>query len=159
MRKGRDLMKTAFDALISIRQTVKLYDQCLEDIRAAHQLTKIEIAIISFLSNNPGHDTVAEISDMRLLSKGNVSRAADGLIRRGLLTRSPDQVDRRRVHLLLTDVSAPIVKDIQEAGTDFIRLLFDGFTQEDRMTFFELNNRLIKNVSQNLERSVSLGRQ
>ncbi len=148
-------METAFDALNSIRQTMKLYDQCLEGIRTAHHLTKIEIIIISFLSNNPGHDTVAEISEMRMLSKGNVSRAVDGLIQRGLLKRLPDQADRRRVHLLLTDASAPIVESIHDAAMDFMRLLFDGFTPEDVTTFCTLNKRLTQNVSKNLERSVS----
>ena len=149
-------MAAAFDALMAIRQTMKFYDLCLDGVREQYHLTKIEVTIISFLKNNLGHDTAAEISDMRMLSKGNVSRGADELICRGLLERIPDKTDRRVIHLRLLPEAAPIVEAIEAATVDFSRQIFEGFTPEDMMAFHNLNMRLSQNVSRNLERSAPL---
>ena len=144
---------TSSSALITIRQTMKLYEQCLDVVRQRHQLSRLEAIIISFLHNNPGHDTVGEIADMRMLSKGNVSRGADSLIKRGFLERIPDQVDRRWVHLKLKDEAEPIVRDITRASRVFGKQAFAGFSEEDLKTFHELHQRLAANVEQHFERS------
>ena len=153
-------MEQVPSALITIRQIMKFYEQCQEPVRQRYQLSRLEILIMSFLHNNPGHDTVGEIADMRMLSKGNVSRGADSLIKKGLLERIPDQVDRRWVHLRLTPPAAPIVDDIEQASLVFAREAFAGFTPEDMETFRDLNHRLAVNAGRNLERShISHGEQ
>ena len=150
-------MPTAYDAMLNVRQTMKFYDQCLDEVRARYGLSRIEIVILSFLKNNPGHDTVAEISDMRMLSKGNVSRGVDSLIQRGMLQRAPDLIDRRWVHLHLLPAAAPILRDIQTASIEFVHRAFDGFTAADLAAFHDLNRRLAENVRRNLERGPSHG--
>lgn len=146
-------MEQVPNPLITIRQVMKFYEQCQEPVRKRYQLSKMEILIMSFLHNNPGHDTVGEIADMRMLSKGNVSRGADSLIKRGLLERLPDQVDRRWVHLRLLPQAVPIVDDIEAASMVFAREAFAGFTPEDIKTFRALNHKLAVNAGRNLERS------
>ena len=143
------------EGLADIRQTMKFYDQCLDSVRQRHGLSRLETVIISFLHNNPGRDTVGEIADIRMLSRGNVSRGAYSLIRRGLLDRLPDQKDRRSVHLLLRPEAAPVVGEIEEAMKVFRQLAFAGFSDEDMAAFRTLNQKLADNVSRNLERSVS----
>ena len=44
------------DMLLMIRGLEKLYDQCIEKVRRDHQLSHMEIKIISFLYNNPEKD-------------------------------------------------------------------------------------------------------
>ena len=149
-------MESAASALTTVRQIIKYYDQCLDVVRQRYGMTKLEAVIISFLHNNPGHDTVGEIAELRMLSKGNVSRSADALIRRGLVERIPDQEDRRWVHLHLKPEADPIVEDIEAALKTFSRHAFAGFTPEDMEVFHDLNMRLAHNVGQNLERSTCL---
>ena len=146
-------MEQEASTLIIIRQTMKFYEQCLEVVRQRWQLSRLETIIISFLHNNPGHDTVGEIADTRMLSKGNVSRGADALIRRGLLERIPDRVDRRWVHLHLRPEADPIVADIEAACVVFWKEAFEGFSEEDLAMFHRLNTRLARNVGSKLERS------
>lgn len=146
-------MEPEASALITIRQIMKFYEQHLDGVRRRYQLSKLETVIISFLHNNPGHDTVGEISDTRMLSKGNVSRGADSLIKRGLLERIPDQVDRRWVHLRLRPEADPIVADIEAACVVFWQEAFEGFSQEDMENFHRLHTRLAHNVGSKLERS------
>ena len=40
----------------------------------------MEADIISFLKNNPGKDTAADIVELRMLSKGAVSKTVEALI-------------------------------------------------------------------------------
>ena len=146
-------MDQSASALITIRQIMKFYEQCLDGVRQRYQLSRLETNIISFLHNNPGHDTVGEIADTRMLSRGNVSRGADALIKRGLLERIPDQIDRRWVHLRLRPEADPIVADIESACILFWQEAFEGFSAEDMRRFHDLNTRLARNVGSKLERS------
>ncbi len=146
-------MKQTGDALLTIRQTVKFYDRCLEGVRERYGLSKIEVVIVNFLHNHPGRDSVGDIAEMRMLSKGNVSRGADSLIRRGLLRRETDREDRRAAHLQLTPDAAPLVEELEAASREFISLAFESFSEEECALFGEFLVRLKGNVSRNLERS------
>ena len=50
----------------------------------------MEATIITFLRNNPNVDTAADIAELRMLSKGQVSQAVESLVRKGLVRRQPD---------------------------------------------------------------------
>ena len=55
-----------------------------------------------FLYNNPGKDTAADITELRMLSKGNVSQAVESLIQKGSAKDGPlTRLDRRKIHLSL----------------------------------------------------------
>ena len=139
-------MQHASNSLILIQQILKFYESCLEDIRSRYSLTGIEIKIISFLHNNPGHDTVGDIAQMRMLSKGNVSTGAESLIQKGLLQRRQDPHDRRWVHLILLPAADPIIQEIEAAGASFLEQLFDGFSAEEYEIYKNLNDRLAGNI-------------
>lgn len=92
-------MSRTTEFLMNIRSIIKLHESMLREICGEYQLALIEATIISFLHNNPGKDTAADIVELRMLSKGNVSQAVESLIQRSLLRREQDAVDRRRIHL------------------------------------------------------------
>ena len=79
------------DFLAHIRLTMKLQEQMLKNICETWQLTITEGKVISFLYNNPGKDTAADITELRMLSKGNVSQAVESLIQKGLLKRTAER--------------------------------------------------------------------
>lgn len=68
--------------LVQFRQLNKLYECMLKEICGRHKLTLIETTIISFLYNNPGRDTAADIVELRMLSRKCLSgcRTADSKI-------------------------------------------------------------------------------
>ena len=57
---------------MGLRSLIRLYDKMLKKVCTEHDLTVIEADIISFLQNNPGKDTAADIVELRKLSKGAV---------------------------------------------------------------------------------------
>ncbi len=145
-------MKGNTELLLLIRRMMKLYEACLEDIRKKYQLSQLEIKIIGFLFNNPGKDTAKDISQLRMIPKGNVSQGVESLIQKSLLLRTQDEQDRRKIHLTLTDAAAPVVEEIKSANDVFRTQAFFGFSKEELSLYRELNHRLMENLIQGLER-------
>ena len=142
----------ASEVLMMLRQTGKLYEKYLEEVRKAYGLTVMEIRIIGCLYNNPDRNTVGDIAEIRMLSKGNVSRSVELLIQKGILERETDQLDRRWIRLKLKDEAMPIVNAIEKAGESYIEQIFTGFSEADRESYEELNQRLTQNILIGLER-------
>ena len=65
------------DYLMNIQLTTKLHESLLKKICVKYNLSLIEGKILCFLHNNPTKDTAADIVELRMLSKGNVSSAID----------------------------------------------------------------------------------
>lgn len=139
-------MSTSTETPFITRYMFKMYEQYLENIRINYSLSQIEIKIIGFLYNNPGKDTAADIVELRMLPKGNVSQGVDSLVTRGLVKRTPDQTDRRKIHLSLEETSIPIVKEIRNANREFQKELFFGFTEEEKKLYEQLNKKIMDNL-------------
>ena len=137
--------------LSNIRRIIRLYDSMLKLDCVRYSLVPIEASIISFLSNNPGRDTAADIVEFRMLSKSNVSQAVECLIQKSLLERRQDTKDRRRIHLSLTPKSKPITDDIETVRNHFRKQIFLGFTEEEEKQFAWFNERIAKNTKIELE--------
>ncbi len=132
--------------LSNIRRIIRLYDTMLKPVCERYGLVPIEATIISFLFNNPGRDTAADIVEFRMLSKSNVSQAVESLIQKSLLQRRQDTEDRRRIHLSLTPASKPITREIDAVREDFRKQIFRGFTEEEQKQFARFNERIAENT-------------
>ena len=145
-------MSRTTDYLMNTRRIVKLHESMLKSICSRYQLTLMEAKIISFLHNNPGLDTAADIVELRTLSKGNVSQAVETLIQKSLLERSQDREDRRKIHLSLLPAAKPVTDDIDRIGEEFHQELLQGFSEEEWEQLSELNRRLMDNARAALKR-------
>lgn len=139
-------MRLENDMLHAVRAAVKLYEQYEREVGERHGLQLIETDILAFLRNNPGCDTASDIAELRMLQKGNVSPAVDRLCRKGLLRRTPDAEDRRKIHLSLTEPAEEIVHEIQEARASYLEALFTGFSARERSDFQKTAERILNNA-------------
>lgn len=151
--EAQDMMKTT-DMLLLMRGIEKFYDRCMEPVRQAHGLSHIEIKIINFLYNNPQKDTAADISYLRMLPKGNVSQGVETLIKKGLLRRTPDTKDRRKIHLSFTAQADDIIGEIGKAKKAYQSVLLDGLSEDELEMFDTVNSKIMKNVFKGLERGM-----
>ena len=145
-------MERTTEIWTGLRSLLRLYDHMLKDVCKEHGLTLVEAEVVSFLRNNPKKDTAADIVELRMISKGAVSKAVEELIRKSLLERIPDTEDRRRIHLSLTDHALPIIEKIEEAKTNFMQELFAGLTSEEAALYHTLHTHIITNAKHCLER-------
>lgn len=140
-------MTTAAEFLLHIRRVIRLYESLNRQVCDTWHITQIETDIIAFLKNNPEKDTARDIVEFRMLQKGNVSQAVEDLIQKGFLARRPDERDRRRIHLSLTERALPIAADIGRVRGEFLDRLFAGFTPGERRMYQELNQKLFANAA------------
>lgn len=150
--RGGVFIKRTTEFLTNIRRIVKLHESMLKAICVEYRLTLIEATIISFLHNNPGKDTAADIVELRMLSKGNVSQAVESLIQKALLRREPDTADRRRIHLFLTPAAGPIVASMEVIWRQYEETIFAGLTAEDKALFDKVNRRMMENAQNAMTR-------
>lgn len=116
-----------------------------------YDLSLIEADVISFLRNNPQKDTAADIVELRMLSKGAVSKAVEVLVQRSLLERIPDGKDRRKIHLRLKPEANPITENIDEVRAEFLDTILEGFSKEEVEMQVSLNQRLFENTMRAME--------
>ena len=145
-------MRQKSTLLEDIRRIIRLYDSMLKPVCQWYGLVPLEATIISFLHNNPGKDTAADIVEYRMLSKSNVSTAVESLIQMGLLLRRQDQEDRRKIHLSITPEARPITQEIEAVREAFRKNLFRGFSEKELELFGAFQQRLAENTKIAMER-------
>ena len=109
-------MEKTTELLMGFRSLLRLYDKMLKKVCREYDLSVIEADVVSFLQNNPGKDTAVDIVELRMLSKGAVSKAVESLIQKSLLERIPDREDRRRIHLKLKPEAADLTESIEDGN-------------------------------------------
>ena len=139
------------DLLDSIRCITKAYEKILKKVCAVYGINLLEAKIISFLHNNPEKNTAGDISEYRMLSRGNVSQAIDRLIRLGLMARRRDEADRRRVYLYLLPASEPVTSMMDGEWDKFSTTLFSGFSLKEKELYDGFRERLVFNARSVLE--------
>ncbi len=139
-------MSWTTEFLPNLRRIIKLHDSMLKEVCEEYQLMLIEGTIISFLHNHPGKDTAADIVELRMLSKGNVSQAVESLIQKSLLKRSLDPQDRRKIHLSLTPEAQPMIESLENLWQEFEDQVFFGISEEEKALFDRLNDQIRENT-------------
>ena len=150
-RNGAEKMKGTTEWFTGLQSLFRLYDKLLKKVCMKYDLSLIEADVISFLRNNPGKDTAADIVELRMLSKGAVSKAVEVLVQRSLLERIPDGKDRRKIHLRLKPESKPITEAIDEVREEFLDTILEGFTKEELEAQVRLHQRLFDNTMRAME--------
>lgn len=143
-------MNISIDLLSTAQHLKKLYEKSFYIIQEKEGLTQIEIDILLFLANNPRYDTAREIVEFRGLSKSHVSAAVEKLIHKGFLSRSPDRVDRRCIHLKVEDNALGVVEELKQVQRNFFALLYKGITEEERALWNRILEKLEENVKEAL---------
>ncbi|MGI5958811.1 MAG: MarR family winged helix-turn-helix transcriptional regulator [Massiliimalia sp.] len=139
-------MSVISELLIGIRDLVELYETMLKQICEEYDLTLMEANIISFLYHNPEYDTASDIVRLRHFSKGAVSQAVESLIQKSMIKRSPDDQDRRKIHLFLLPAADPITNQMERIQQIYQQQIFTGFSTEEKQAFIAMHDRMMKNI-------------
>ena len=124
-------MTSATTQLLRFSQRFRKYcDGQFAPLLAEADLTMREVHVLLFLANNPGYDTARDISELRGLSKSQVSQAVELLAAEGPLLRTPDEADRRVVHLSITPAGLPLARECQTIQTACGQRLLAGLSED-----------------------------
>ena len=129
------------------KQFGKFYDRQFADFSARTGLSMREIHVLLFLANNPAYDTARDITELRGLSKSQVSQAVELLAAEGFLLRTPDEADRRVVHLSITPAGLPLARECQTIQAACGQRLLAGLSEEQVRQFALLLGTVLNNGS------------
>lgn len=92
-------------------------------------ITFPQLRILFLVRRDPGTDlrTLAQRLDV---GTSAASQQVDRLVDRGLLLRSEDPDDRRRIQLALTEKGEQAVESISSASREYLHTLFQRFTAQ-----------------------------
>ena len=127
------------------KQFGKFYDRQFADFSARTGLSMREIHVLLFLANNPAYDTARDITELRGLSKSQVSQAVELLAAEGVLLRTPDESDRRVVHLSITPAGLPLARECQAIQNACGQQLLSGLSGEEKQQFALLLETVLEN--------------
>lgn len=123
-----------------------MYTKLLEPLCKSYGLTIMELNILIFFAENPQYDTAAEIVKIRSFTKSHVSISVRALVERGLLASTQRESDRRTIELHLTELALPIVEEARKTHEYMIKVLFTGFTKEEKTQLLNMIARIDDNI-------------
>lgn len=133
--------------LDSIQLSKKKYAHMLESVCSRYALTRNELDVILFLSNNPGFDRAADIVAIRKIAKSHVSLSVGNLEKRGLLVRKLEAGDRRTAHLMLTADGQTIAAEGKALQQQFFSRIFEGLSQQELEIFGAVLQQVCDNIA------------
>lgn len=132
-----------FDTMVRAQ---KGYARVMEPICKEWELTRNEMDVLLFLSNNPDKDRAVDIVNGRGLSKSHVSMSVSNLENRGLLSRQEDPADRRTIHLALTELAKPIAEAGRQAQRQFFGCVYKDVSQEEMDIWRQITEKVSRNI-------------
>ena len=135
-----------FNYFDTMARAQKGYARLLEPICKKWNLTRNELDVLLFLANNPEYDRAVDIVNHRGLAKSHVSMSINNLESRGLLLRIPDSLDRRTVHLQLTEKTREITEVGRRVQKQFMDYLHQGVSEEQIELMRLFAERVYENI-------------
>ena len=122
------------------------YDQALDPVAQRWALTRMELDLLLFLSNNPAHNTAAEAVRLRRWTKSHVSAAVHSLQDKGLLSAEHPEGNRKTLLLIPLPAAGAMVRDGQAAQQSFYQAMYRGFTPEEQQALEAISEKIARNI-------------
>ena len=139
-----DLAKDLFYAqqtlftLFSITNKLQMHgDKHLQDITIRQML-----AIPALFHAPDGKATINHIARSMGTTKQNAKQIVDAMERKGYVTVSPSEKDKRAVNVTITSVGEQAFRTCSERADVFLANIFHDFTTKDLETFYTLLQKL-----------------
>ena len=122
------------------------YDQALDPVAKRWALTRMELDLLLFLSNNPAYNTAAEAVRLRQWTKSHVSAAVHSLQGKGLLSTEHPEGNRKTLLLTPLPAAAAMIQDGQAAQQSFYQAIHRGFTAEEKQILDAVSEKIARNI-------------
>ncbi len=114
-----------------------------------HKLNHSDFQTLMILYSRPdGSSTPGELSEFATQGATNMTRITNALVKRGLITRSASEADRRRVLIHITAPGRRLVQKVFPSMFPRIDSVFAGFNDADKRHLDRLLRKLAHNLDQ-----------
>lgn len=144
-------MDNILEILLNGHQFKKLDEKTFHPISKKYDLTKLEIEILLFFENNKEYDTAKDIVDLKFFAKSHVSTAVASLISNGYLISESDELDRRCVHLKISDDAKQVINEAKELRKNLAELLYKGISLEEKRIMAGIAKKIAHNIKMALD--------
>lgn len=101
------------------------------------------VRVLHAVDQAPSPPSIGEVASILTIDPSTASRLVDQRVADGLLERSSDTTDRRRVVLRLTPAGAALVAEVAASRREMLTEVTAGWTAADRRTLEALLMRLV----------------
>lgn len=108
-------MQSYEEVLVAIRQIIRGIDLHSRKLNKSTGLTGPQLVILQELEKGGENYTIRELSHMVNLSQATVTTILDRLEVKGLVIRQRSTIDKRKVHVLLTEQGKVLLSDSPKA--------------------------------------------
>ena len=127
----------------------RAFDEAVEESLAPHKINHSDFLALMILYSRPdGSSTPGELCEYTSQGATNMTRIANALVKRGLITRGPSEEDRRRVVIRITPAGRRFVQKLLPPLFPRVSAAFTGFSDTDKRSF----SRLLRKLADNLDR-------
>jgi DNA-binding MarR family transcriptional regulator len=126
----------------------RLIDAQFDEIKKKHDLKKVEIEVLFFLSKCGNENTPTDIAKRLNLNRGHVSQAIDALLKREFIAAVADEQDRRCMHYTITPNAVSVIDEIANAKKEMDLQILKGITEEELELYKKISDKMIKNIRQ-----------
>lgn len=99
---------------------------------------------------------ISELAAQTGLANTTLTSMLDRMEQSGLVQRVPDNKDRRKVHILLTEKAKGLQEDFQRISQEMNRLYYIGFSEEEIRQFEGYLLRILDNLEGGAEHEQSI---
>lgn len=119
------------------------------DVLKPHGLNESDFRVLMQLYSSPGGSAYpSELCVFVVQTPTNMTRIADALVRRKLVTRTPGEHDRRRIELRITPAGRRFVERLLPKLFPLLTASFSALDQREKRTLEKLLERVIVSVDQ-----------
>ncbi|MGB6896902.1 MAG: MarR family transcriptional regulator [Dehalococcoidia bacterium] len=130
-QQGRFRGRTGLDAWTTVHRIFNLWSQAVDAILQPLKLSNAELVVLISLAHAGDALPVSQIARATLFETDRLRRAVDKLEARGLVTRSHQQKDRRKVFVRMEEGGQRLLNSIAPALFEFMRQMIDARGPQD----------------------------
>ena len=125
------------------------FDEAVEEALKPHKVNHSDFLTLMILYSRPdGSSTPGELCEYTSQGATNMTRIANALVKRGLITRGASEEDRRRVVIRITAAGRRFVQKLLPPLFPRVSAAFAGFNDADKRSFGRLLRKLADNLDQ-----------
>lgn len=109
-------------------------------------LTEAEFRMLMGLLAYEGHASAGDLCAALAQSPANLTRLSDAVVERGLVSRSPDTADRRRMLLTLQPAGEELIRKMLPQITREVSAAFAGFSTAEKQQLLDGLKRLLAGI-------------
>jgi DNA-binding MarR family transcriptional regulator len=147
LKKGFDIV--GHEALLNIYYTANLLKKRADALFKVSSLTDVQYNVMALLTYQAGKEgglSQAQLSDMMLVNRANITSLVDRMEKSGLVIRTAHSEDRRFNIIKLTSKGAKLFARVEPYYFEQIRKVMSGVTESEQKKLMAILEKVRANL-------------